>query len=82
MHFSETMYHYHLTFMEGSRSLGRVLNFSDERKIFDLMRRAHATLEDHNIVEMALLSRRPGRVELRLTEEQYTTLLHTLRRSN
>jgi hypothetical protein len=70
-----------VTFMEGNRSLGRVLNFTDDRKI-ELLRRSHAPIEDHQIVEMALRQRRPGMLELRLTEEQYTTLLQTLRRRN
>jgi len=44
---------------------GRVVNFTDDRKIFELLRRSHAPIEDHQIVEMALRQRRPGMVERR-----------------
>jgi hypothetical protein len=41
------------------------VNFTDDRKIFELLRRSHAPIEDHQIVEMALRQRRPGMVERR-----------------
>jgi hypothetical protein len=62
-----------------SRS-GRLLNFTDDRKIFELLQGAHAPIEDHQIVDLALQQRRPGMVELRLTEEQYISLIASLRR--
>jgi hypothetical protein len=64
-----------VTFVEGQRGLGRVLNFTDDTKTFELLRRVHASLEDHNIVEESLRHRRAGMVELRLTDEQYTSLI-------
>jgi len=69
-----------VTFIEGNRGPGRILNFTDGRKIFELLQRAHAPIEDHQIVDMALQQRRPGMVELRLTEEQYISLIASLRR--
>ena len=70
-----------VTFMEGRRNLGRALTFADDRKVYEMMRRASAVLEDHSIVAYALRTYAAGRVELRLSEDQYVRLLTSLRRA-
>jgi hypothetical protein len=42
--------------------------------VFDILRAAHAQQEDHQTVQEVLRSRRPGSVELNLTQEQYGRL--------
>jgi hypothetical protein len=53
-----------VTFMEGIAAWPRC-NFTDDRKIFELLRRSYAPIEDYQIVEMALRRRRLGVVERR-----------------
>ncbi len=81
MIFAEVPQGIRVTFTEGRRSLGRALTFVDDHKIYEMMRRANAVLEDHNIVAYALKMYAAGRVELRLSEEQYARLLTSLRRA-
>jgi hypothetical protein len=51
--------------------------YRDPDRIYELLRAAHAPLEDHQMVEMCLRERRPGGVDLRLTEAQYQKLTAT-----
>jgi hypothetical protein len=67
MHYTDMMLTFHVTFMEGNRALGN-LNFNSEEPIFEMMRRAHNPVEDHQIVENTIRERRPGVVELRIAD--------------
>jgi hypothetical protein len=57
------------------RQLGPVRRFADEQRVFEMLRRAHADLETHHIVENALRQGNCCRVTLDLTDEQYEKVL-------
>jgi hypothetical protein len=60
-----------ICFVENNNQpVGKRLFYSDPTRIYDLLRAARSSVEDHQIVELALRDRRPGSVELSLTEEQ------------
>lgn len=75
MHYLIMMQRCHVTFMEGDRQVGRKLVFQDTEKIFEILRRCHAPVEDHQIVEYALREGRPGSVTLRMDDAQYRKLV-------
>lgn len=80
MHFIEIQWRYHVTFMEGSRQVGKALHFNTDDKIYEILRRAHAPVEDHNMLERCLVARTPGSIELRLSDEQYFKLFQSDRK--
>jgi hypothetical protein len=80
MFYLEMMQSYHITFMENGRQVGRKLVFQDTEKLFEILRRCHAQIEDHQIVEYALAQGRPGSVNLRLDDDQYQKLVKAGRR--
>jgi hypothetical protein len=59
----------------GSRNLGRRCRFNNDDLVFEMLRRAGALLELHNIVEDALRRERRCVVVLNLTHEQYARLI-------
>jgi hypothetical protein len=61
-------------FCEGNQQIGKRLRYADPDRIYDLLRAANCQIEDHQIVEHALRQRRPGSVNLHLSEEQYNKL--------
>jgi hypothetical protein len=61
-------------FMEGQIQVGKRWSYSDTDRIYEILRAVHAPQEDHHAVAEALKQRRPGSVDLRLTEEQYEKL--------
>jgi hypothetical protein len=63
-----------ICFCEGSVQVGKRIHYKDPDRIYDLLRAAHCQQEDHHMVAMALGERRPGSLELHLTEEQYNKL--------
>lgn len=63
-----------ICFIENNQQIGKRLNYTDPTRIYDLLRAANCSIEDHQIVELAFRERRSGSVELRLTEEQYQKL--------
>lgn len=73
---TETAFTYHVTFTlsPGQQQVGRGYSLNSQEEVFALMRKAHATLEDINIVEMALSQRRPCSVVLGLTQDQFARL--------
>ena len=76
MFFSEMPTGYYVTFSEfdSATKLGRLRKYGDQSRVFDILRAAHAPLEDHQALEYALNSRRPGSVVLNLSAEQYQRL--------
>ena len=63
-----------MIFYVGNQMIGPVRRYSDEQRVFEVLRRAHANLETIQIVEMVLAQRRPCNVTLELTDEQYAKL--------
>ena len=61
-------------FHGNNQQIGKRINYADPTKIYDLLRAAKCPVKDHQIVKLAVRERRPGSVELRLTEEQYQKL--------
>jgi hypothetical protein len=74
MFYSELPMGRDVCFCEGNQQIGKRLKFSDPDRIYDLLRAAKCPVEDHQIVEEALRQRRPGSVNLHLSEEQYQKL--------
>lgn len=60
--------------------LGPIRRYADESSVFEILRRAHASLETHNIVENALRENRCCTVVLDLSDEQYAKLKRVRRR--
>jgi len=54
--------------------MGRSRQYKDTDRIYEILRAAKAPTVDRQAVEFALHLRRPGRVELNLTQEQYDKL--------
>jgi hypothetical protein len=74
MFYSETPMGLDVCFCEGNVRVGERLHYLDPNRIYDLLRAAHCQQEDHHAVAEALKQRRPGSIDLRLTEEQYKKL--------
>jgi hypothetical protein len=74
IHFYEMPMGLTVTFVEGTQKLGRVRQYADPDRIYDIIRAARAQSEDIQAVEFALLSRRPGAIQLNLTNDQYEKL--------
>jgi hypothetical protein len=74
MHFMEMPRGLHLTFVEGPNAVSRPRLYVDPDKIYEILRAAKAPQEDHHAVALALHTRRPGAVELNLTQQQYDKL--------
>jgi hypothetical protein len=73
-HFQEMPMGIYVTFMEGNRVVGRILRFTTQERLVEMLRRGRATLEDVNMVRLSLEQGRPGAVEIRLDDEQYASL--------
>ena len=76
MHFTSFPTSISVTFMEegGKEQIGRTRKFGDESRLFEILKAAHAGLEAHQAVEMAIARGVSGRVVLSLTPDQYHKL--------
>jgi hypothetical protein len=74
MHFYEMPMGLTICFLESNRKIGPSPRYKDTDRIYDILRAAKAPQEDHHSVALALQSRRPGAVELNLTQQQYDKL--------
>ena len=61
-------------FYEGTTKVGKRHRYTDPERIYDILRAAHCQQEDHHTVALALQERRPGSLDLHLTEAQYNKL--------
>jgi hypothetical protein len=75
MFFIEMQGVYTVTFCQGNRQIGRRFRYTDGQRIIDIVRKARCPVEDRNFVEMCLVERRPGSVQLRLSDEQHHVLV-------
>ena len=66
---------YHVTFCQGNRQVGRKFRYTDGQRILDILKETHCPIEDHNLVERSLVERRPGSVQLKLTDAQHQKLV-------
>jgi hypothetical protein len=62
------------TFVEGTQQVGKQGTYKDPDRVYDILKAARAPQEDFQAVEYALEERRPGSVELKLTEDQHRKL--------
>jgi hypothetical protein len=74
MFYTETPMELDICFIENNQQIGKRLKYSDPSRIYDLLRAANCPIEDHQIGEHSFSERRPGSVELHLTEQQYQKL--------
>jgi hypothetical protein len=74
MYYQEMPTGLNVCFCEGSKQVGKQFHYHDPDRIYDLLRAAHAPQEDHHAVAEALRQRRPGSLDLKLTDEQYAKL--------
>jgi hypothetical protein len=74
MFFSELPMGLNVCFVEGMQQVGKQRTYPDPSRVYDILRAAKASQEDHQAVEYALRERRPGSVELNLSQEQYERL--------
>ena len=75
MFFIEMQGVYRVTFCQANRQVGRQFRYTDGQRILDIVREARCPVEDHNLAERCLVERRPGSVQLRLTDEQHQKLV-------
>jgi hypothetical protein len=75
MFFIEMQGVYTVTFCQGNRQVGRRFRYTDGQRILEILREAHCPIEDHNLVENCLVERRPGSVQLKLTDAQHQRLI-------
>jgi hypothetical protein len=74
MYFHEMMTALHVCFMEGNDLVAKHHRYGDPDKIYDLLKAAHAPLEDHHAVAEALRQGRSKSVILPLSQAQYKQL--------
>jgi hypothetical protein len=74
MFFSEVTFEYSVCFCEGPRAIGKHHRYKSSDKIFEILRAANASPADHHNVTEMIRQRRPGSVELHLSEEPYNRL--------
>ena len=75
MFFIEMQGVYRVTLCQGNRQVGRQFRYTDGQRILDILREARCPVKDHNLVERCLVERRPGSVQLHLTDEQHQKLV-------
>jgi hypothetical protein len=75
MFFIEMQGVFTVTFCQGARQVGRSFRYTDSQKILDILREARCPIEDHNLVERSLVERRPGSVQLKLSDAQHQKLI-------
>ena len=61
-------------FVEGTQQVGKQRMYKDPDRVYEILRAAKAPQEDHHSVQEALRNRRPGSIELNLTQQQYDKL--------
>jgi hypothetical protein len=64
-----------VTFIESGKKVGRQYRYTVDRRLFDILRTCACPIEDHNLVERCLVERRPGSVQLKLTDAQHQKLI-------
>jgi hypothetical protein len=74
MLFQETMMRYNVCFLQGNTLIGTHWEFPDGEKIIALMESANCRFRDIQLVRQTLKERRPGSIDMELTEEQFKSL--------
>jgi hypothetical protein len=74
MFFQETMLRYSVCFLQGNTLIGTHWEFSDAEKVIALMESANCRFRDIQLVRQTLKERRPGSIEIELSQEQFDRL--------
>jgi hypothetical protein len=74
MFFQETMMRYNVCFLLGDTLIGAHWEFTDAEKIITLMESANCRFRDIQQVRQTLKERRPGSIDIELSQEQFDRL--------
>jgi hypothetical protein len=74
MFFQETMMKFDVCFLQGSVLVGAHWEFPDAEKIIGLMESANCWFRDIQLVRQTLKERRPGSIDIELSQEQFDRL--------
>jgi hypothetical protein len=74
MFFQETMMKFDVCFIQGNTLIGTHWEFPDAEKIIALMESANCRFRDIQAVRQTLKERRPGSIDIELTDEQFKSL--------
>jgi hypothetical protein len=74
MFFQETMMRYGVCFLQGSTLIGTHWEFTDPEKVIGLMESANCRYRDIQLVRKTLKERRPGSIDIELSQEQFDRL--------
>jgi hypothetical protein len=80
MFFQETMFHYSVCFLQGNTLIGTHWEFPDLEKVIGLMESANCRFRDIQLVRQTLKERRPGSIDIELSQEQFDRLRHRKQR--
>jgi hypothetical protein len=65
---------YSVCFLQGNTLIGTHWKFTDAEKIIGLMESANCRFRDIQLVRQTLKERRPGSIDIELTDEQFNSL--------
>jgi hypothetical protein len=74
MFFQETMMRYEVCFLQGGTLIGTHWEVTDAAKIITLMKSANCRFRDIQQVRQTLKERRPGSIDIELSQEQFDRL--------
>jgi hypothetical protein len=74
MFFQETMLRYNVCFLQANTLIGTHWEFTDAEKVIGLMESANCRFRDIQLVRQTLKERRPGSIDIELTQEQFDSL--------
>jgi hypothetical protein len=74
MFFQETMLKFDVCFLQGQTLIGSHWEFPDAEKIIALMESANCRFRDIQAVRQTLKERRPGSIDIELSQEQFDRL--------
>ena len=74
MFFQETMMKFDVCFLQGNALIGTHWEFATAEQIIGLMEAANCRFKDIQSVKQTLKERRPGSIEIELSQEQFDSL--------
>lgn len=74
MFFQETMMRFDVCFLQGNTLIGAHWEFADAEKVIGLMESANCRFRDIQQVRQTLKERRPGSIDIELSQEQFDSL--------
>jgi hypothetical protein len=74
MFYQQTMMKFDVCFLEGNTLIGAHWEFANSEKIIAILETANCRHRDIQAVRQTLKERRPGSIDIELTDEQFNTL--------